>query len=94
MQYGAGSSNPVLCDNLEGWDGVGGGREVQEGGGIQILTADSCWLGQKPIRYCKAVILQLKINKFKLKKRGDKNNVRNSRDNITIDTWKIFDATF
>ena len=28
----AGTSNPVLCDNLEGWDGVGGGREVQEGG--------------------------------------------------------------
>ena len=23
------SSNPVLCDNLEGLDGVGGGREVQ-----------------------------------------------------------------
>ena len=21
-----------LCDNLEGWDGVGGGREVQEEG--------------------------------------------------------------
>ena len=24
--------NLVLCDNLEGWDGVGGGREVQERG--------------------------------------------------------------
>ena len=22
---------PGLCDNLEGWDGVGGGREAQEG---------------------------------------------------------------
>ena len=33
--------NLVLCDNLEGWDGVGGGREVQEGGGIYILMADS-----------------------------------------------------
>ena len=32
----------VLCDNLEGWDGVGGGREVQEGGDICILKADSC----------------------------------------------------
>ena len=21
----------MLCDNLEGWDGVGGGREIQEG---------------------------------------------------------------
>ena len=32
--------NPVLCNNLEGWDGVGDRREVQEGGGIQV--ADSC----------------------------------------------------
>ena len=24
----------VLCDNLEGWDGVGGGREVLEEGGV------------------------------------------------------------
>ena len=34
--------NRVLCDNLEGWDGVGGGREVQ-GGNICIPMADSCW---------------------------------------------------
>ena len=33
--------NPVFCDNLEGWDGVGGGRDVQEGGDICILMADS-----------------------------------------------------
>ena len=26
-----------LCDNLEGWDGEGGGREVQEGGGICLM---------------------------------------------------------
>ena len=26
--------HPVLCDNLEGWDGVGDGREVQERGAI------------------------------------------------------------
>ena len=38
----AGSSNLVLCDNVEGWDGVGGGREVQEGGDICIPMADSC----------------------------------------------------
>ena len=33
-----------LCDNLEGWDGVGGGREVQEGGGIYVCLpiAESC----------------------------------------------------
>ena len=28
----SGSSNRVLCDNREGWDGTGGRREVQEGG--------------------------------------------------------------
>ena len=37
----AGSSNLVLCDNLERWDGLGGGKEVQEGGAI--CMADSCW---------------------------------------------------
>ena len=31
-----------LCINLEGWDGKGGGREVQKGGGICIPMADSC----------------------------------------------------
>ena len=35
-----------LCDNLEGWDGVGGGRKVQEGGDICMIhggpVADSC----------------------------------------------------
>ena len=25
-----------LCDNREGWDGIGGRREVQEGGNIYI----------------------------------------------------------
>ena len=31
----------MLCDNLERCDGVGGGREVQEGGDICILMDDS-----------------------------------------------------
>ena len=31
-----------LCDNLEVWDGVGDGREAQEGGDICILIADTC----------------------------------------------------
>ena len=42
MLYDAGSSNPVLCDYLEGWDRVGGGKEVQEGGHVFITMADSC----------------------------------------------------
>ena len=32
----------VLCDKIEGRDGVGGGRETQEGGDICIPMADSC----------------------------------------------------
>ena len=31
-----------LCVNLEGWDGEGGGREVQEGGNMCIPMANSC----------------------------------------------------
>ena len=42
LLYDAGSSNQVPCDNLEGWDGVGGRREVQEGGNICTPMADSC----------------------------------------------------
>ena len=36
----------MLCDNLEGWDGVGGGREVQEGGDISVPMADSCCIAE------------------------------------------------
>ena len=36
----AGSSTLALCDSLEGWDAVGGGREGQEGGDVCISTAD------------------------------------------------------
>ena len=30
------------CNNLEGWNREGIGREVQEGGDICILMVDSC----------------------------------------------------
>jgi len=33
-------TKPVLCNNLEGWDRVGGRKEVQEGGNICILMSD------------------------------------------------------
>ena len=38
--YDAGNPKPVLCDNLEGWDGLGGGREIQERGNIYKTVAD------------------------------------------------------
>ena len=31
-----------LCINLEGWDGVGDGREILKGGDICIPMADTC----------------------------------------------------
>ena len=30
----------MLCDNLEGWHEVGGGKDIQEGGDIFIPMAD------------------------------------------------------
>lgn len=33
---------PELCDNLKGCDGVGDGREAQEGEDMYILVADPC----------------------------------------------------
>ena len=35
-------TQPGLCDNLEGRDGVGGGRKAQEGGDICIPEFDPC----------------------------------------------------
>ena len=32
-----------LCNDLEGWDEEGGGKEVSEGEDICIPMADSCW---------------------------------------------------
>ena len=47
------------CDNLEGWDGEGDGREVQEGGLMGVPMADSCWcLAEKNTKFCKAIILK------------------------------------
>ena len=31
----------MLCDDLEGWDAVGGGREVQGGGDMCISSVQS-----------------------------------------------------
>ena len=47
------------------WDEVGCRREAHEGGTYvhQWLIHVNVW--QKPAQYCKAIILQLKINTFK-----------------------------
>ena len=55
----------MLCDNVEGWDGVGGGKEVQEEGTYIHLWLTHVDMWQKPAQHCKAIILQLNTNKFK-----------------------------
>ena len=52
-------------NNLEGWDGVEGGREVQEEGTYVYLWLIHGDVWQKPTRCCKAIILHLNISKFK-----------------------------
>ena len=53
-----------LCYSLQGWQRVGGGEEVQEGGDICIPMANSCWCVAENKPNCKAIMHQLKINKF------------------------------
>ena len=69
LLYDPGSPNSVLCDNLEGWDGLESGREVKrEGTSVYLwLIHGDVW--QKPTQHCKAIILQLNIPKFQGKKR-------------------------
>ena len=55
---------PVLCDNLEGWDGVGEGRRLKREGTYVYLWLIHVDIWQKPTQYCKAILLELKINKF------------------------------
>ena len=52
-------SSPALWDNLEGALG-GGGRE---GTHVYLWPAHVC-VWQKPAQHCKAIVLQLKINKI------------------------------
>ena len=64
LLYDARSSDQVLCDNLEGWDGVGvGGKFKREGTCVYLwlIHADIC---QRATQNCKAIFLQLKINNF------------------------------
>ena len=42
LLYDAGGLNPVLCENLEGWDGIGSGERFKREKIIRIPMADSC----------------------------------------------------
>ena len=52
--------NPVFCDNLEGWDGAGDGRKVQEEGDYEYLWLIRVDVWKRPTQFRKAIILQLK----------------------------------
>ena len=63
LLYDAGSSNQVLCDNLEVQDGLQRCKRGSRWRGHYVylwLIHVAIW--QKPTQYCKAIILQLKIN--------------------------------
>ena len=55
---------PGLHDNLEGWDGVEGGRGFKKEGTYVYLCLIHVDVWQKSTQHYKAIILQLKINKF------------------------------
>ena len=59
MLYGAGNSKPILCDNLEGWDGWEGGFK-RKGHNIYLWLVHVD-IRQNPTQYYKAIILQLKM---------------------------------
>ena len=52
----------VLCDNLDGWGGVGGGGMFKGEGTYVYLWPSHVHVLQKPTQYCKATKLRLKIN--------------------------------
>ena len=58
-------AQPSALLNLEGWDGVGDGREVQEGGTYVSLWLILVDVRQKLVQYCKASIFQWKKKRKK-----------------------------
>ena len=57
--YDSGNPKPVLCDNLEGWDGEAGGSGGSRGTGhmcvhLMLIHVD-VW--QKQSEYCQVIIL-------------------------------------
>ena len=52
MLYDAGKPKLVLCDNLEGWDGVGVGRGFKGEGAHVYLWLVHAVVWQKPAQHC------------------------------------------
>ena len=59
--------------------GRGEGREAQEGGDICIIMAELLCCMAEPTQHCKAIILQLKINKFLKEKMTNNKKINRER---------------
>ena len=44
MLHPAGNPNPVLCDNLEAWDGEGSGGGFKRKGAYIYIAMDDCYV--------------------------------------------------
>ena len=60
--YDAENPELVLCDNLEGWAGEGGGWGIKREGTHVYLWQIYADVWQKLSQYCKVITLQLKTN--------------------------------
>ena len=87
LLYDAGSSNPVLCDNLETLHGMRGGRKFKTGELCVYLWLIHVDVWQKLTQYCKAIILQLK-NKIKKQTRRSNSEKAMAPHSSTL-AWKI-----
>ena len=56
LTHDTGCSGLVHWDDPEGWDGEGGGREVQDGNTCTLM-ADSSQCMAKPIQHCKVKLI-------------------------------------
>ena len=52
----------MLCDDLEGWDGMGDGSRFRREGTCVIPVADSRWCRQKQTQCCGGNYLLIKKN--------------------------------
>ena len=77
-------------NNLEGWDGDGGWREVQEGGAIVYIWLIHGDIWQKPIQYCKAIVLQLKVNKLMTPQKNLMAFLFTSNKRKNIPKWEMY----
>ena len=58
--HDTGCSGLMHWDDPEGWDGEGGGRDVQDGEHMYTHGGFKSMYGKTTLQYCKVISLQLK----------------------------------